>query len=113
MIWAEIPRRKILDFSTFPDLVWSDKTVCTELAIWCLRPLGHLSALPIFRAIPRTSAPSSCLAGEAESITFPQLCRLFAPTADVSARDLSAGCQAADAQYLTVTQTKLKAAARA
>jgi hypothetical protein len=31
-----------------------------RLAIWCLRPLGHLSALPILRAIPRTCAESLC-----------------------------------------------------
>ena len=31
-----------------------------RLAIWCLRPLGHLSALPILLAIPPDCARSLC-----------------------------------------------------
>src|SRR6266851_2927333 len=64
-------------------------TQYARLAIWCLRPLGHLSALPIFRAIPRTFARSSCPPVGFESTTFWQISGIFGGTNPAAASDRS------------------------
>jgi hypothetical protein len=44
LIWQDIKSEKTLDLQGFHGVSRSGETGCTELAIWCLRPLGHLSA---------------------------------------------------------------------
>src|SRR5215475_14417993 len=59
-----------------------------RLAIWCLRPLGHLSALPISPAIPRTFVRSICPPKGFESTVFWRNSGIFGGTRP-AARDRS------------------------
>ena len=60
-----------------------------RLAIWCLRPLGHLSALPIFLAIPPVCARSLCPVEKSASTIFWQISGIFGRTSPAAANDRS------------------------
>ncbi len=64
-------------------------TQYARLAIWCLRPLGHLSASPTLRAIPQACARSICPARGSHSTTFWQISGIFGEISPAAASDRS------------------------